>query len=909
MIVINKLKKRSSFWVGVSKIRGALPKLKVHTIPAKYGFKKATTIILCTILVWSFLLASVIYRQSHKEGFKGIAFALNLKGREIKHDFFGSTKAIALAPYHWATAHLSGHDAPKIHIDIKFKHIQKLFKKREEAMKIGFLKQAPDDYVPAQIRREGKTAKVKLRLKGDQTDHLEGDKWSFRIHVKGEDHLFGIRHFSIQKPRTRNYEGEVLFFEALRREGVLVPRYFFVDVSVNGKDIGLMALEEHFSKEILESQGRKESVIIRFDESMIWEPNTDGLFNNFKVAKITPFRSKKVLRSQELKSYLKIARGLLRGFANGSLPASQVFDAVLMGRFIAVADVWRAWHQLGWHNIRFYYNPITSLLEPIGYDASIPYKDADVPPASEEPIVSALLNGDAKVRLSYEETVKKLAQEMEDGTSIAWVQPLANKQLRILHKEYPLLKGLRFDLIAERSKAVLQRTRKSSSKYPQILQAYSIDLPTENNSLELINPLNHVVEIHEIKYVNPVNGEEIDFPTRSPISYPVQLKPTPKGGIPRIHKIFINKNQISEDYEIRVGAKVSGEDSIRWVTVQPYSPVLKNNSIPQMDLNEVLIQHPFLKLKAGTNFLKVSPGTWEVKNWLLVPEGLELRIPKGTTLQFNESIGLIARGPIMIEGTEDAPVVLMGSGKTKSESVWQGIAVMKTGKPSVWSHVVVRDTAGISHKGWNLTGGVNFYEADIQMKEVTLTGNRTEDALNIVRSKFELDSVTIKNAASDAFDSDFSNGVVRGGLYENIGHASGGGDGIDVSGSEVTVTGTVFENISDKALSVGEKSVMTASNISMERVGVGAVSKDGSHLTLTDAKISFAKIAGLMTYIKKPEYGAGTLVAKNIKTKSVPQVAISQKGNTLTMDSKLIEPEELGVDELYETRMKSKAKN
>ena len=44
-------------------------------------------------------------------------------------------------------------------------------------------------------------------------------------------------------------ESEILLFEALKREGILVPRYFFVEVSINGKNIGLMALEEHFSKE------------------------------------------------------------------------------------------------------------------------------------------------------------------------------------------------------------------------------------------------------------------------------------------------------------------------------------------------------------------------------------------------------------------------------------------------------------------------------------------------------------------------------------------------------------------------------------------------------------------------------------------------------------------------------------
>ena len=109
----------------------------------------------------------------------------------------------------------------------KFKHFQKLSQKREQALKVGFIRHGFDDYVPARIRYKDQTFKVKLRIKGDETDHLEGDKWSFRIHLKGNDHFFGMRRFSIQSPRTRNFEGEILFFEALRRQDVLVPRYFF----------------------------------------------------------------------------------------------------------------------------------------------------------------------------------------------------------------------------------------------------------------------------------------------------------------------------------------------------------------------------------------------------------------------------------------------------------------------------------------------------------------------------------------------------------------------------------------------------------------------------------------------------------------------------------------------------------
>jgi len=46
-----------------------------------------------------------------------------------------------------------------------------------------------------------------------------------------------------------------------------------------------MAFEEHFSKELLESQGRREGVIVKFDESLFWDYRVAngqaGPFNNY----------------------------------------------------------------------------------------------------------------------------------------------------------------------------------------------------------------------------------------------------------------------------------------------------------------------------------------------------------------------------------------------------------------------------------------------------------------------------------------------------------------------------------------------------------------------------------------------------------------------------------------------------
>ena len=308
--------------------------------------------------------------------------------------------------------------------------------------------------------------------------------------------------------------------------------------------------------------------------------------------------------------------------------------------------------------------------------------------------------------------------------------------------------------------------------------------------------------------------------------------------------------------------------------------------------------HTFLKYFEDENKLHILPGDWRVSDWIIVPESLSLEIPKGTTLRFVKTAGLFAKGPILIAGTKEEPVVLTGSIPFSEENTWPGIALLKTQKSSDWSFVKIENTSGVKKGEWELTGGVNFYESEIKMSHVTFLGNRAEDALNIIRSKFELKSVMIKNTTSDAFDSDFSQGTVENGVFENIG-SKGGGDGIDVSGSEINVKETHFINISDKALSVGENSHMKASGISIEKVSIGAASKDGSQLFLSDSKMVGIKKAGLMAYIKKTEYGPAEITVEGLEYNSKTKKAISQKGNKIIIGGKEIQANDLNVQELY----------
>ena len=444
----------------------------------KFPFKYCLITVLSTVIIYSIVASSIIYRNAYKPEIGKLSENLGFKGRREKHRIGKAIQAFLFAPFNWTSAYFNGEKIPHIFIDIKFKNYQKILNNRNEAMLRGFKITTPDSYIPAKLRYQSDTYKIKLRLKGDMQDHWTGDKWSFRIHMKGKDHLFGIRRFSLQEPATRGFEGEIIFFNALRREGVLTPRYFFVDLTVNGKYMGIMAFEEHFSKELLESQGRRESVILRFDESLLFF-NRSGPFTTYINNAIKPFQFKRISQSPKQSEYLKLATGLLRGFIAGKLSSSQVFDVDLMGRFLAVASVWGAWHPIRWHNIRFYYNPITARLEPVGYDAQLPYfKRKSVDP-SHNPLAAALLQSDLSIRPSYEATLQKLKNEAERGITEQWVMPIQKRNLKILHKEYPLLGGINLFGMDEAASQSIERSRATSSaQYKKIM--------TQNDTKPLI---------------------------------------------------------------------------------------------------------------------------------------------------------------------------------------------------------------------------------------------------------------------------------------------------------------------------------------------------------------------------------------------------------------------------------------
>jgi hypothetical protein len=159
-----------------------------------------------------------------------------------------------------------------------------------------------------------------------------------------------------------------------------------------------------------------------------------------------------------------------------------------------------------------------------------------------------------------------------------------------------------------------------------------------------------------------------------------------------------------------------------------------------------------------------------------------------------------------------------------------------------------------------------------------------EDALNIISSKFSIDHTEFLDVSADAFDSDFSTGTVTNARFGDVIN-----DGLDLSGSKVEVHATRFFGIGDKAISVGENSMLVANELIINDSEVGTVSKDKSVVAIRNSSFRDVDNA-LMAYEKKEEWGPAEISCDNCLFDNVTSVGVEQYGSRITVDGNEISP-------------------
>jgi len=328
-----------------------------------------------------------------------VLFLASIIGLTLVLFFLGSGNKKKQGKYIEPPAYEKKTSLDAIQLTFNEKAFKKIEKKRFKALAKGILETNNTDYVPAMITFKGINYKAEVRLKGDWTDHLKGEKWSFRVKLKGDKTILGMRKFSIHHPQTRGfyYTAEWLYLKAIKREHLMGLRYNYLegvmhvkmknDTTYLNREVGLYAMEEAFDKRTIESNNAKESVIIKFSENNFWNEVGKSIevgsslgykwgdFMNYGLVsktkyQIMPFSEEKIVRDTTMFQYFKLGRNLLEDVYLGKRPIHEAFDVKKLAMQNAILNLFGATHGTYIINLRFYYNPITSKLEPIAFDGN-----------------------------------------------------------------------------------------------------------------------------------------------------------------------------------------------------------------------------------------------------------------------------------------------------------------------------------------------------------------------------------------------------------------------------------------------------------------------------------------------------------------------------------------------------------
>ena len=365
-------------------------------------------------------------------------------------------RAVLLAPWNAAVAFARPAPVEEIRIDVQFKYMHQIHEKRAAALRAGVLLPSDADLVPATLWHGSTALPGGLRLRGEQIAGLDGEKWPLRIELDPGAYVFGMRRFSLMDPKTRGFQAERFPHEHLRRLDVLTPRTFFVRVVLNGRSLGTMLLEEHYTKELLEAQDRREGVVVRWDDRAYWDAvariGGPGTFDSHRVAELQAFKRGRIDRLRPLSRQRATAVGLLRGFHEGTLPAREVFDLERTARYLAVAELWGSASALRWNHLRFYFNPITSRLEPVGtrFNLHTPHPRNGL--ASLESTIPSRMLADPDLRAAFVAAAHRVADEVLDGDLLDELREREFADLAVLHREYPWQAPFDFDRVERRAR-------------------------------------------------------------------------------------------------------------------------------------------------------------------------------------------------------------------------------------------------------------------------------------------------------------------------------------------------------------------------------------------------------------------------------------------------------------------------
>ena len=811
----------------------------------------------------------------------------------------------------------SDYNMEHIYIDISFENLQKKVSERDIFLEQGYIGNGlPNEYVPIKIRHSENSFNAKMRFKGMRLDHINHpSKWSYKIKLKDKNNIFGLTEFSIQRPGTKNGLGEWLFMKLMKEVNISSPFYEFVKITQNGTYLGVYAIEGRFNQDFRSKNKLRDGPFIKFDPTLFIQNkfhlgNVTRTLENYDWSTYTdPITAYEINQSIEDTSFKnKINRGvsLFESFRNQTQSIDKTHNIKKLAKYFALCDITGSVHANQHSSLKAYYNPDTDLLEPVAWDAN------------------AFMNI-AKSGNGYTSFI--LAEEPSSNHSTTYRNRRYEHRMLYLLEDEEFYKEYIFQLDSlNKIKLVEKFLIKNKSLIQNLtshlyftggLKSYKDAVKIiKNNHKYIKGTLNPIKGLHAFFHKKTKKDIQISLANLQylPISvlslkvsdkifFPHNLAVLPRRGfdLPPKYQLISFKHSLRDALDsidtknIKINYRIVGKNNTVVSDVFPFSNIDENSGEYILKKIPNHNDFSFLITDEKEKIIRIKSGKWNIYNSIKFPKNYRVVCYDSTTLNLLNGSMIYSNSPFEFYGFENNPISIISSDKTG-----KGLYISETSN-STFENVIFDNLSYPVNGNWNLSGSINFYDAPVKFNKCIFTNNRSEDALNIINSKFELINCHFQNIHSDAFDADFSSGILTATTFKNIGN-----DAIDISGTFCSAENIKIENANDKAISVGEESELLLNDIQISNSEICLASKDLSTIKGDNILLSNSKI-GISVFQKKEEYGPGSVYLSNYNSKNIYEEFLIENKSILKINESYINTDIANVKNLLYGNIHGKA--
>ncbi len=749
-------------------------------------------------------------------------------------------------------------------------------------MEVGFIEDSSNEWRNASTLINGKYEAIKYKFQGTSTTALKNSRsifWQFykKFNIK-ENIKLNKTNFSLKIKHKKNskYRNNISRYNLIttansniasvtmnsiaKNMGLLANEAEYKIVRINGLDKGLFVFSEDYKKEWFEREHNitNYSIIKSIDD---WDSKDPGHYSDLDLT--IEYKEIKTIGGYNDIALTKMELLFEAIKSENSEKIKRLINIEDMAKYLALFTLYNNNHPLSGDNLKYIYNHSTGKFRLIfrlegsaklmkGPIAKFNY-DLFNSVYTDEYLTYKLfkvLLRDKDFRNKRDKQLLKIINNWEVMVTDVVNKVLVNNKTTILKADD---KGISTLYKVEQLKEVLNFHKYLTKKYLEYNKVYiTRRLENSYNYLTIYNDSFSSVYLKSIKFKNiegVIFDKKIDkyFP---PIKLDASLIP------------------IKEKYKIDIGLEESDQIiSFHFINQLTEKKVDKKHIYYNRSSNKSLtnfslgLNKELFIIDKKLKTLIVKTGAYIIKDNIKTPYGYQVVLEPGVKLSLAPDVSVLIRGSLIAEGTKDNKIIVKSLDSENPFGTFSIYPENNNSKVKLTNFEINGGSEAVLD-GIYFSGQISIHSAKVFIDNSSFLNSKSDDGINIKFSEVEIKNSKFMNNIGDQIDLDYCKGVfINNKLifekYEKLKNTET--DGLDISGTDIKIKENIFENFSDKGVSVGEKSYPLISMNTFNNNNMALAIKDSS-IAKVENNIFSNNNEDISLYIKKNFYGAPKLI-------------------------------------------------